>query len=148
MLRAVEALLEEAERQVGEGAWVPSPEDRAVAGKAAVDLAAVGADDQPAGSEVDRLERLREALAVLAVALASVHGHLAWFIGAVVSAVSPVLNWRAMPDDGGPTFHAVTPTSQQYAEAEEAVRRIQDILTRVIAAEHPAGEGHERSQGT
>jgi hypothetical protein len=105
----IEDLVEEAERQIRARVWVPEPADRAVAAKAAADLcAAIGtAHSQQAMSAVDRLAHLREALAALAIALAHVHGHLAWFLGAATTALTPILHWRALPADDGPTFGAV-----------------------------------------
>lgn len=44
------------------------------------------------------------------------------------------LNWRALPDDGGASFGTVEPTPAQFADAEDAVRRLQTTLTRVTAA--------------
>ncbi|MFG2867556.1 hypothetical protein [Streptomyces sp. NPDC048338] len=136
MRRVIEELAEEAEQQIRAQAWVPAVADRDVAAKAAADLkAAVGASPtQEALSAVDRLAHLREALAVLAIALAHVHGRLAWFLGAAVTALAPVLHWRALPAEDGPTFGAVPPTSQQYTEAEDAIRRLQSTLATITDA--------------
>ncbi|MFJ8162274.1 hypothetical protein ACIRBY_15265 [Streptomyces sp. NPDC096136] len=135
MRTSVEGLAEEAERQVRDHTWEPAPTDRTVAAKAAADLhAAIGSPHaQEALSEIDRLECLREALAVLATAVASVHGRLAWFLGAASTALTPVLHWRALPAEDGFAFGAVQPTPEQYAEAEDAVRRLHTTLTRVAA---------------
>ncbi|MEV7618298.1 hypothetical protein [Streptomyces sp. NPDC089799] len=67
----------------------------------------------------------------LAIALASVHGRLAWFLGAAATALAPVLHWRALPDEHGPTFDAVKPTPQQYTDAEDAIRRLHTTLTHI-----------------
>ncbi|MFB6808290.1 hypothetical protein [Streptomyces sp. NPDC056387] len=83
---------------------------------------------------VERLAHLREALAVLAVALAGVHGRLAWFLGAATTALTPVLHWRALPNDHGATFGAVLPTPEQYTDAEEAIRRLHETLTHITTA--------------
>ncbi|MFC7933823.1 hypothetical protein [Streptomyces cinereoruber] len=130
---AIENLVEEAERQIRDGSWIPDHADRATATKAAADLrAAVGTpQEQEALPLVDRLARLREALADVAIALAQVHGHLAWFLGAAATALTPILHWRALSADDKDTFGAVLPTLQQYTEAEEAVRRLQDALARI-----------------
>ncbi|MDL5198726.1 hypothetical protein [Streptomyces sp. ALI-76-A] len=132
----IEALVGEAERLIREGVWVLTSADRAVAAKAAADLhAAVGPPEfQRTLSEVDRLERLREALAAVAIALAHVHGRLAWFLGAVATVLTPVLHWRAVPAEDGRTFGAVVPALQQYVEAEDAVRRLQSALAGIAAA--------------
>ncbi|MEU6945683.1 hypothetical protein ABZ957_10655 [Streptomyces sp. NPDC046316] len=130
MRTVIEELVEEAERLIREQAWVLTPADRAVAAKAAADLRhVVGTPQfQQALPEVVRLEHLREALAAVAIALAHVHGRLAWFLGAAAAALMPVLHWRAMPAEGGSTFGAVPPAPQQYTEAEDAIRRLQSTL--------------------
>lgn len=130
MRTAVEGLVEEAERQLREEVWVPDTADRTVATKAAADLhAAVSAPHiQEALPVVERLAHLRESLAVLAIALAHVHGRLAWFLGAAATALTPILHWRALPSEGGVTFGAVQPTLQQYREAEDAIRRLESAL--------------------
>ncbi|MEU7067212.1 hypothetical protein [Streptomyces sp. NPDC046161] len=132
----IEELTEEAERQIRDQAWDLSPADRSVAAKAAADLdAAVGIpQSQQALTEIGRLEHLREALAVLAIALAHVHGRLAWFLGAAATALTPVLHWRALPAGDGPTFGAVQPTLQEYTEAEDAIRRLQRTLASINTA--------------
>ncbi len=136
MLTIIEDLAEEAERQLHEQMWVPAPSDRAIAAKAATELAtAVGTPEaQRALSEIDRLAHLREALAALAIALAHVHGRLAWFLGAAATALTPVLHWRALAPEDGPTFGAVQPTLQQYAEAEDAIRRLRRTLAGIATA--------------
>ncbi|MFF9915329.1 hypothetical protein [Streptomyces sp. NPDC013457] len=136
MGRVIENLAEEAERLIRERVWVPTHDDRAVAEKAAAELqAAIGtAQSQEMLPEVDRLAHLREALAALAIALAHVHGRLAWFLGAAATTFTPVLHWRALPAEGGSTFGAVTPEPQQYTEAEDAIRRLQSTLTGITAA--------------
>ncbi|MFI8320657.1 hypothetical protein [Streptomyces sp. NPDC085529] len=130
MQTVIDDLVEEAERQLRDQAWTPTQADRTLAAQAATRLyAAVGTpQSQEVLSDVDRLARLREALAALAIALAHVHGRLAWFLGAAVTALTPVLHWRALPPEDGPTFGAVQPTPQQYAEAEAAVRRLRSAL--------------------
>ncbi|MEU3723653.1 hypothetical protein [Streptomyces sp. NPDC031705] len=136
MGKIIEDLAEEAERQIRDQAWELSPTDRTVAAKAAADLhAAVGTPQSRQGlPEVDRLEHLREALAAVAIALAHVHGRLAWFLGAAATALTPVLHWRALPAGGGPTFGAVQPTLQEYTEAEDAIRRLQRTLASINTA--------------
>ncbi|MFF9341489.1 MULTISPECIES: hypothetical protein [unclassified Streptomyces] len=136
MRTVIEDLVEEAERQLRDRTWIPEPADRTVAAKAAADLGATVGDpeDQQALPTVDRLAHLREALANLAIALAHVHGRLAWFLGAAATALTPILHWRALPAEDGTTFGAVRPTLQQYMEAEEAVRRLQSTLTDISTA--------------
>ncbi|MET9934611.1 MULTISPECIES: hypothetical protein [unclassified Streptomyces] len=131
MRTVVEDLVEEAERLIRDRAWVLTPADRSIAAKAAADLdaAVLTPRAQQALPEVARLAHLREALAaVIALALAHVHGRLAWFLGAAATALTPVLHWRALPADDGPTFGAVAPTPEQYTEAEDAVHRFRSTL--------------------
>ncbi|CAM5573572.1 hypothetical protein SCALM49S_10338 [Streptomyces californicus] len=87
---------------------------------------------------VTRLGHLREALAAVAIALARVHGPMAWFLGAAATALTPVLRWRAVPAPHGHTFGAVPPSLRHYAEAEAAVRRLQDTLTRLADRLNPS----------
>ncbi|MFE5513060.1 hypothetical protein ACFQ9J_21245 [Streptomyces sp. NPDC056529] len=126
----VEDLVGEAEQLIRDRVWILTPADRSIAAKAAADLdaAVLTPQAQQALSEVDRLAHLREALAAVAIALAHVHGRLAWFLGAAATALTPVLHWRALPDENGPTFGAVAPTPAQYTEAEDAVHRLQNAL--------------------
>ncbi|MFE6727272.1 hypothetical protein ACFVDN_05150 [Streptomyces californicus] len=136
MREAVEGLAEEAEWQIREHKWVPSANDRTVAASVAADLCATVGTPQSQRElpAVTRLGHLREALAAVAIALARVHGPMAWFLGAAATALTPVLRWRAVPAPHGHTFGAVPPSLRQYTEAEEAVRRLQDTLTRLATA--------------
>ncbi|MFC7924745.1 hypothetical protein [Streptomyces cinereoruber] len=129
----VEDLVGEAERLIRDRVWVLTPADRIVAAKAAADLdaAVLTPQAQQALPEVDRLAHLREALAAVAIALAHVHGRLAWFLGAAATALTPVLHWRALPDEDGPTFGAIAPTPAQYTEAEDTVRQLQNALASI-----------------
>ncbi|WP_282795206.1 hypothetical protein [Streptomyces sp. CC224B] len=130
MQRAIEDVALEAERLIRDQVWVLTPAERLVVAKAATELeAAVGTpQSQQSLPAVDRLEHLREALAAVAIALAHVHGRLAWFLGAAATALTPVLHWRALSAEDGPTFGAVSPTLQQYTDAEEAIRRLRSAL--------------------
>ncbi|MFF9147188.1 hypothetical protein ACF1BN_20235 [Streptomyces sp. NPDC014861] len=136
MLRVVEELADEAERQVREHVWILSTADHALATQAAAALRAL--IGPPKTHEklplVDRLAALRQALAVLAVTLAHVHGRLAWFLGAAATALTPVLHWRALAPGEGPTFGAVQPTLQQYTDGEDAIRRLQKSLAALTTA--------------
>ncbi|MFD3729239.1 hypothetical protein [Streptomyces sp. NPDC058671] len=134
----VEELAEEAEGQIRDHTWVLTPADRSVAAQAAADLdAIVGTlESREALSEVERLAHLREALAAVAIALAHVHGRLAWFLGAAATALTPVLHWRALPADHGPTFGAVPPNIEEYTEAEDAVRRLHRTLASIATTGH------------
>ncbi|MEU3316731.1 hypothetical protein ACGFY6_22480 [Streptomyces sp. NPDC048387] len=136
MRTIIESLAEEAEQQLRDRVWAPAPIDRATAAKAAADLhSSVGTPHtQEALPAIERLEHLREALAVLAIALAHVHGRLAWFLGAAATALTPVLHWRALPAGNGPTFGAIQPTPQQYTDAEDAIRRIESTLGLITTA--------------
>ncbi|MGW2376330.1 MULTISPECIES: hypothetical protein [Kitasatospora] len=133
MQTTVASLAEEAERQIRDGVWELTPSDRSLALQAEAGLReAVGSPDtQELRSEKDRLERLREVLAVLAIALARTHGRLAWFLSGAITALEPVLHWRALDADHGSTFGTVPASPEQYTDAETAVRHLQDTLTRI-----------------
>ncbi|GJF30379.1 hypothetical protein KNE206_30790 [Kitasatospora sp. NE20-6] len=133
MQAQVAALIGEAEQQLVDGVWDLTRGGRALALQVAAGLGnAVGA---PEGREdmadIERLEHLREALAVLAIALARTHGRLAWFLAQGSAALTPVLHWRALPAGDGPAFNTVLPTAEQFTRAEDAVRRLSAMLTRL-----------------
>ncbi|MEU6545838.1 hypothetical protein [Streptomyces sp. NPDC046859] len=136
MRRIVAVLAEEAEQQIQDQVWEVEPSDRALARETEAGLReAVGPpnaqEDLP---QIKRLEHLRETLAVMAISLARTHGRLAWFLSGALNALEPVLRWRAMPADRGGSFGTVLPSPEEYKEAEDAVRRLQDALA-VITAE-------------
>lgn len=135
MRRAVAILADEADRQIHDKLWELTPGDRALAVEAMNGLRkAVGPPEaQESLAQIDRLERLRETLAVLAICLARTHGRLAWFLSGGIEAIEPVLRWRALPAQSGRTFGTVQAGAEEYTEAEEAVRRLQDALARIIA---------------
>ncbi|MFJ9265340.1 hypothetical protein ACIRP4_34335 [Streptomyces bacillaris] len=136
MREDIEELAKEAEWQIREFKWVPSADDHTVAARIAADLrAAVGtAQSQQELFAVTRLGHLREALAAVTIALAYIHGPMAWFLGAAATALTPILHWRAVPARHIHTFGAISPPLQQYTEAEEAIRRLQDTLARLSTA--------------
>ncbi|MFD8707687.1 hypothetical protein ACFV1W_34740 [Kitasatospora sp. NPDC059648] len=133
MQTTVAGLAEEAERQIRGGVWELSPSDRSLALQVEAGLReAVGVPDtQELLSEKDRLEHLREVLAVLAIVLARTHGRLAWFLSGAITALEPVLRWRALDADHGSTFGTVPASPEQYTQAETAVRHLQDTLARI-----------------
>ncbi|MGW5343508.1 hypothetical protein [Streptomyces sp. NPDC004050] len=133
MRTIIAGLAEEAERQIRDRVWEMTATERVVAGKTADDLSsAVGPPHvQEALAVIDRLARLREALAALALSLARVHGRLAWFLGAACTTLAPVLHWRALPAADGTAFGAIPPSVQQYRDAEAAVRRLEAALTHI-----------------
>ncbi|MFG3226026.1 hypothetical protein ACGF07_14755 [Kitasatospora sp. NPDC048194] len=135
MSAQVADLAAEAERQVREGLWDFAPQDQALARKTADGLAeAVGsAADQERLPVIERLEDLREALAVLAIGLARTHGRLAWFLARASTVLAPVLHWRALPADRRHSFGTVVPTPHELADAEGAVRRLHTVLARTDA---------------
>lgn len=135
MQSAVAALLEEAEQRVGGRTWQLTPGDQALALEVATGLdEAVGvARDQEVLPDIERLAHLREALAVLAIALARTHGPVAWFIGAGAEALSPILSWRALTTEETPTFGTTHPPPDQLADAENAVRQLAAGLSRLAA---------------
>ena len=126
---------EEADRQLRDQRWELAPSERALAHETEAGLRKVvgPADAQKALPQIDRLERLRETLAVLAISLARTHGRLAWFLSGALNALEPVLRWRALPADHGGTFGTVLASPDEYTEAEEAVRQLQDGLARIAA---------------
>ncbi|MFI5825436.1 hypothetical protein ACIA8I_41275 [Streptomyces rishiriensis] len=149
MRRIVAVLAEEAEQQIQDQVWQVEPGDRALALKAEAGLRdAVGpADVQETLPEIKRLEHLRETLAVLAVSLARTHGRLAWFLSGALNALEPVLRWRALPADRSGTFGTVLPSPDEYTEAEDAVRRLQDVMaqiSKVTTTIRPGPESTER----
>ncbi|MFJ9121907.1 hypothetical protein ACIRJO_41055 [Streptomyces sp. NPDC102394] len=83
--------------------------------------------------QIKRLERLRETLAVLVVSLACAHGRMASFLSGALNALEPVLRWRALSADQGGTFGTILPSSEEYTEAEDAVRRLQAALSKITA---------------
>jgi hypothetical protein len=133
MRRAVAVLAEEAEQVIRDRVWEVAPGDRALALDTEVGLREVVGppDAQGVLPQIKRLERLREALAVLAISLARTHGRLAWFLSAALNTLEPVLHWRALPADRGGSFGTVLPSSEQYTEAEDAVRRLEDVLAQI-----------------
>jgi hypothetical protein len=134
MKTIIEGLAEEAWRQRREKVWEPTGADRGLAAQVAADLAAAVGPAEAQQEQVDRLEDLREALAALAIATSRIHGPLAWLLAAASTALAPVLHWRALPADLGRSFGAVLATPAQYAEAEDAVRRLQAVLADIATA--------------
>ncbi|MFD0332068.1 hypothetical protein ACFQZC_37510 [Streptacidiphilus monticola] len=104
VLTIIADLAREAERQVRDHAWRLTSAERDLAQQTEAGLrAAVGPREaQEALPEIERLEHLRETLAVLAVSLARIHGRMAWFLSGALTALEPVLQWRAFPTDGAP----------------------------------------------
>ncbi|GGS91676.1 hypothetical protein [Streptomyces sp. enrichment culture] len=124
------ALAAEAGQLVQDGAWEVAPEDAELACRAAEDLAAaVGPPArQQELSGLERLEHLREALAVLALTTARTHGYLAWFLAGTSTALVPVLRWRALTAEPGRSFGTVLPSAAELTDAEEAVRHLRSAL--------------------
>ncbi|MFD9690810.1 hypothetical protein ACFWXO_34195 [Kitasatospora sp. NPDC059088] len=129
-------LVAEAERQFQEGLLAFTAQDAALARRIADDL--VRAVGTAAGQErlpvIDRLEDVREALAVIAVGIARTHGQLAWFLARASTVLTPVLAWRSLPADRQRSFGTVVPGIGELADAETAVRRLAAGLTRVGTA--------------
>ncbi|GGY02841.1 hypothetical protein [Streptomyces anandii] len=135
MRRIVAVLTEEAEQQIHDKVWVLAPSERALALETEAGLRnVVGPPDvQEALPQIDRLEHLRETLAVLAISLARTHGRLAWFLSGAINALEPILRWRALPADRGGTFGTVFASPEEYTQAEEAVRQLQECLALIAA---------------
>ncbi|MEW2571867.1 hypothetical protein [Streptomyces sp. NPDC047070] len=151
MRKTVAGLADEAGQQIQDYVWKVALSERALALETEAGLRdVVGPSDvQEALPQIKRLEHLRETLAVLAIALAHTHGRLAWFLSGALNALEPVLHWRAMPADGGGTFGTVRPSSDEYTEAEVAVRRLQDALAQIAAesAEPGSVRGDQQTGG-
>jgi hypothetical protein len=135
----VAALAGEAQQQIHDHLWELAANDRVLALDAEEGLRkAIGPPEvQQALPLKDRLEDLREALAVLALCLARTHGPLAWFLSGAITALESVLRWRAVSPGHGPTFGTVQASPGDYAEAEDAIRLLQKVLAQ-ITAEFPA----------
>ncbi len=143
MRRIVAVLAEEAEQQIQGRVWELLPSDHALALEAEAGLRkAVGLSDiQEELPQIKRLEHLREALAVLAACLARTRGRLAWFLSGAANALEPVLRWRALPAGAGGTFDTFLPSPEEYAEAEDAVRRLQGALALITGSGDPGDPG-------
>ncbi|RPE28528.1 STAS domain-containing protein [Kitasatospora cineracea] len=133
-------LAAQAERRTADGAPVPEAAAlfRAIAARLADAVGPAAEQEQLPG--IERLERLREALAALALGLARTHGRPAWILARAADVLSPALHWRALTDDGTTTFGTVVPTPDDLTDAERAVRALHDVLTRE-AAQHTAAAG-------
>ncbi|MFF8932231.1 hypothetical protein ACF1AO_33760 [Streptomyces longwoodensis] len=135
MRTIVAALTEEAGPQMEDHVWNLEPSDRALARETEAGLRDIVGppavqEDLP---QINRLEHLREVLAVLAISLARTHGRLAWLLSSALDALEPVLRWRALPADRGGSFGTVLPSPEEYTEAEDAVRLLQDALAAITA---------------
>ncbi|MEU3405292.1 hypothetical protein ABZ766_15315 [Streptomyces sp. NPDC006670] len=145
MYAQVAVLAAEAEALIRDGTWVPGPEAAEVARRTAAGLAeAVGpGDGRPALPAIERLEHLREALAVLALGTARIHGQLAWFLARASTALAPVLQWRTLTADQRTSFGTVVPTPAQLLDAERAVRHVRIALARAGSTLTPAPAPHQ-----
>ncbi|MFE3629403.1 STAS domain-containing protein [Streptomyces goshikiensis] len=128
----VAVLTAQVEKQARAGQWQLSEADTALARTTATRLQTfVGtAARQEALPGIERLEYLREALAVLAVGTAHTHGQLAWFLGRAAAALAPVLQWRALEADREHALGTVLPTLTEFTDAENAVRHVDAVLAR------------------
>ncbi|MFG2616985.1 hypothetical protein ACGFXC_05125 [Streptomyces sp. NPDC048507] len=110
----------QAGRQTRTGRWEPPSSDTALARATATLLGkAVGpAIVQQGLPGIERLERLREALAVRAIGTARTHGQLAWFLARTTTALTPVLQWRALSADRERALGPVVPTPEEFTDAE------------------------------
>ncbi|MFB9370762.1 hypothetical protein [Kitasatospora albolonga] len=126
-------LLAEAGRQLDRSLWVPVPDDAALARKTAAGLAESVLDGprQEQLPVIDRLERLREALAVTALGIARTHGQLAWFLSRAGTVLTPVLTWRVLPADELRSFGLTVPAPDELADTERAVRLLTAALDRI-----------------
>ncbi|MFD8706567.1 hypothetical protein ACFV1W_28855 [Kitasatospora sp. NPDC059648] len=143
MCARVERLAAEVEPQLLDGIWEFTPQDAVLAGCAAEGVAdAVGAaTEQERLPVLDRLEHLREVLAVLAIGIARTHGQLAWFLTRASTVLAPVLHWRSLPANPRRSFCTTVPTPGELADAEEASRLLRTLLVHLgaVAVVPPAG---------
>ncbi|MEU9298649.1 hypothetical protein [Streptomyces sp. NPDC048266] len=95
MRRIVAVLAEDAEQQIRDRVWELDPGDRALTREAGTGLRDVirPADAQEVLPRIDRLARLRETLAVLAIALARTHGRMAWFLSGALHTLCDLSAW-------------------------------------------------------
>ncbi|MFG2972319.1 STAS domain-containing protein [Streptomyces sp. NPDC048331] len=134
------SLAAEAARQICHGLWKVSDSETELARTTAEHLGrAVGpVDDQRGLPVIERLERLREALAQVAMALARTHGPLAWFLAQTAEGLAPVLHRRTLLGDPAQAFGTVVPTPGGLADAEDAVRCLRSALVELSTAPHQA----------
>ncbi|MFG2825686.1 hypothetical protein ACGFX4_40435 [Kitasatospora sp. NPDC048365] len=136
MTGSVGHIVAEARHQLAQGLWEPTRSDIVLARRTAQSLAeAVGrAPAQTELPSIERLARVREALACVALAVARTHGHLAWFLGRCGSELAPALHWGCPPAPQGRAFGTALPTPGQLGDAEEAIRILTAALTGANAA--------------
>ncbi len=125
---AIQAVVEEAEHELACQAWKPTEVDRGLAEQLRQSLETF-TTDRGGESSTERLERLREGIAAVAITLASCHGPLAWFLGQCATALGPILQWRSLPAEVGHAFKTTIPTPEQLADAEHAFIRLHNLLT-------------------
>ncbi|MFC9795537.1 STAS domain-containing protein [Streptomyces sp. NPDC127584] len=131
------ALSAQAERQTSTAQWDLSAAGTALAHATAIQLGETirPADVQQELPGIERLERLREALAILTIGTAHTHGQLAWFLSSATVTLTPVLRWRALTADERQSFGTVVPTSEEFTDAENAVRHLRTALSHITAQE-------------
>lgn len=125
---AVQAVVEEAEHELACGSWKPTEADRTLVERLRRSLETFTADGDGMSS-TERLERLREGMAAVAITLASCHGPLAWFLGQCATALGPILQWRSLPADADHAFKTTMPSPEQLTDAERAFARLHTLLT-------------------
>ncbi|MFD5814099.1 hypothetical protein [Streptomyces sp. NPDC127038] len=111
--------------QMRDGLWELTAEEAALARAAAGRLAdAVG----PAAvqGQLAGIERLRTAIAVIAISLAHTHGRLAWFLAQAATALTPVLDWRALVADERQAFGTRVPEPGELTD--DVVRHLHTTL--------------------
>ncbi|MFF3006768.1 hypothetical protein ACFVTF_28665 [Kitasatospora sp. NPDC057940] len=147
MREEITRLVAEAERLLRGGLWDPAQGNAALARETATGLAEAVREESVQGRLPfpERLERLRETLAVIAIAIARTHGQLTWFLAQAGAALAPVLQWSALPADQKWSFGTVVPTPDDLADAEQAVRRLHFVLAHIGAAEPPQATGETRA---
>lgn len=124
-------LAEEAERQIRDQVWVLATGERVLVRDTVAGLRKVVGPSGVQGAlpQIERLERLREVLAVLAISLARTHGRLAWFLSGAISALEPVLRWRALAAGSGGSFGTVLAGGEEYAEGRRLSVSFRTVLS-------------------
>ncbi|MGW2788174.1 STAS domain-containing protein [Streptomyces populi] len=124
------ALAAHVAEQMRDGLWELAVEESALARTTADRLAEVigPAAVQEEQTGIERLERLRAAIAEIAISLAHTHGRLAWFLAQAATAFTPVLDWRALVADERQSFGTRVPEPGELTDAENVVRRLHPVL--------------------
>lgn len=128
MQTAIEAAVLQADRWRRDGTWKTSDADTTLARELRANLDQLAHPDgaHEAVACAGWLERLREALAALAVAAATSRTPMGWFLGECAAALAPVMRWQ--PHGVGERAVVLIPTIEEITDAEHAFARIREAL--------------------